>query len=220
MGFSQIVTLSDGIQVPNPKYLRNLENRLKKIQRKFSKTKKSSKGREKLRLKVATLHIKITNCRKDFLHKLSTLITKKFDGICVENLDIKGMLKNRRLAKSLQDLAWSKFVTMLEYKALWAGKTLLKAGRFFPSSKLCHRCNHKNTDLKLSDRVWTCPKCGTSHDRDVNAAINLKNYFHSTLGTRGIYAGGDDVGLKPAMVIASQLPASNAIVFETRSPSL
>jgi len=213
MGLAQIVTYSDGTKVDSLRLLSNYQKKLRKVQRRFSKTKKGSKRRERLRLKLGALHIKIRNIRKDFLHKLSNLIIKNYSGICVEDLNIKGMLKNRRLAKSVSDLGWSEFIRILEYKCLWTGKTLLKAGRFFPSSKLCHYCHYKNDKLKLSDRMWTCPECGASHDRDLNAAINLKDYFFSTLGTRGFKAGGDDIGLKLAF-------ASNAIVNETRSSIL
>lgn len=209
MGVTHYLTLSDGTKITNPKFFVSLQRKLKKIQKKFAKTKKGSKGREKLRLKVAAVHSKIANCRKDFLHKLSSLITKNFEGICIEDLNILGMLKNKRLSKSIQDLGWSEFVRLLEYKAQWAGRTLLKAGRFFPSSKNCNYCNYKNSSLKLSDRVWTCPVCGQVLDRDLNAAINLKNLILSTLGTRGIYASGDNVRLKPAF-------AGNANVGETR----
>jgi len=213
MGVAHYLTLSDGTKISNPKFFISLQRKLKKIQKKFAKTKKDSKGREKLRLKVAAIHSKIANCRKDFLQKLSSLIIKNFDGICVEDLNMLGMLKNRRLSKSLQDLGWSEFCRMIEYKALWAGKTLLKAGRFFPSSKNCNCCNYKNSSLRLSDRVWTCPSCGQVLDRDINAAINLKKLLLNTLGTREIYASGDNVRLKPAF-------AGNAVVGETRILSL
>jgi len=217
MGIATFITLSDGTKVPNPKFYRKLENSLRKAQKQFSKTKKRSKRREKLRRKVAAVHAKIVNCRKDFLHKLSSLIIKNFDGICIENLNIKGMLKNRRLSKSIQDLGWAKFANMLEYKAIWAGKTVLKAGRFFPSSKQCSACPYIKKTLSLSERFWTCPNCGAYHDRDINAAINLKKLLlEILLSTQGIrvtghglsgqsYAGGDDVRLKLAF-------ASNAVV--------
>ncbi len=205
MGVAHYLTLSNGTKIANPKFFVSLQRKLKKIQIKFSKTKNGSKGREKLRLKVAAIHSKISNCRKDFQHKLSSLIIKNFDGICVEDLNILGMIKNRRLSKSIIDLGWSEFLKILEYKALWAGNTLLKAGKFFPSSKICHNCHTKNEELKLADRSWTCRSCGRVHDRDINAAINLKN----TLGTREIYAGGDNVRLKLAL-------ASNAVVSESR----
>ncbi len=213
MGVAHYLTLSDGTKIDNPKFFVSLQRHLIKIQKRFAKTKKGSKGREKLRLKVAAIHSKIANCRKDFQHKLSSLIIKNFDGICVEDLNISGMIKNRRLSKSIIDLGWAEFVRLLEYKAQWAGKTILKAGRFFPSSKICHSCDSKNSSLKLSDRVWTCPSCGKVLDRDINAAINLKKLILNTLGTREIYAGGDNVGLKLAF-------ASNAVVEDARIPFL
>lgn len=222
MGVAHIVTLSNGVKIVNPKFFVSLQRKLRKAQKMFSKTKKGSKRRERLRLRVAIIHKKIYNCRKDFLNKLSSLITKNFDKICIEDLNLLGMLKNRRLSKSLQDLGWSKFAAMLEYKCDWSGKTFLKAGKFFPSSKLCSSCGFKHNNLKLSERVWTCSSCGACHDRDINASLNLKEYLHSTLGMRGSglstesaksKASGDGVGLKLAF-------ASNAIVYETRSPVL
>jgi len=194
MGLARIVTTGQDIVVP--RYFRSLEDKLAKQQKSFSNKKKGSKNKNKQRLKVAAIHNKITNCRKDFLHKLSSSIIKNYDGVCVEDLNLKGMLKNRSLSKSVSDLGWAKFSAMLEYKALWAGKTLLKAGRFFPSSKLCNSCGLKNSNLKLSNKIWTC-SCGACHDRDENAAINLKNYFLNTLGTREIKACGKSVRHSP-----------------------
>jgi len=210
MGITHYLTLSNGLKVKNPRFFVSLQRKLKRFQRNFSKTKKGSKRREKLRIKIALLHKKITNCRKDFQHKLSNSIIKNFDNICIETLNIKGLLKNKRLAKSFSDLSWSEFSRMLEYKSQWFGKTLLKAEKFFPSSKLCHKCDFKKESLKLSDRIWTCSNCGASHDRDINASLNI---IKNTVGTTGIKASGDDVGLKLAF-------ASNAIVYETRSSVL
>jgi len=209
MGLTHFLTLSNGVKVVNPRFLRFRELKLKRKQRRFSKTKKGSNRRENLRRQLALIYKKISNCRKDFQHKLSNLIIKNFDRICIEDLNLKGMIQNKRLAKSFHDLGWSEFARMLEYKSIWSGKTLLKAEKFFPSSQLCHSCNFKNSRLKLSDRIWTC-SCGASHDRDINASLNI---IINTVGTTGIQAGGDDVGLKLAF-------ASNAIVYEARSPVL
>ena len=125
---------------------------------------------------MAKLHEKIANQRKDFLHKTSYEIVHKNQGtICMEDLCVKGMIKNRRLAKSISDASWGMFETFLEYKAEWYGKNILDIGRFEPSSKMCSSCGAIKSDLKLSDREWKCSKCGVNHDRDINASINIRN---------------------------------------------
>ena len=129
---------------------------------------------EVMRIKVAKCHKKISNRRNDFLHKLSTMLIKEYDTICLENLNVEGMLKNHCLAKSISSVSWSEFVRQLQYKAEWHGKNLVFIGRFEPSSKTCSECGYINSELKLSDREWICPRCGTHHDRDVNAAMNIK----------------------------------------------
>src|SRR5690606_15275093 len=152
-------------------FLRNSISKLKYVQRKFSK----HKGK-RTRQKLAKLHEKVANRRKDFLHKVSTELIKNHDSICIEDLNIKGMLQNHNVAQAITDVSWSSFVTMLEYKAEWYGKNILKIGRFDPSSKLHANCGYINKDLKLSDREWICPKCSELVSRDVNAVINIKNF--------------------------------------------
>jgi putative transposase len=177
LGLEHFATVTNDFgsqKVEHPKYLRREEERLKKLQKSFSKKQKGSENSEKARLRLARRHAYITNARNDFLHKLSKAIIDENQVVVVEDINVKGLLKTR-LAKSIADSGWSKFLTYLKYKAEWYGRTLIQVDRFFPSSKLCHRCGHKNEDLALHDRTWCCPACGETHDRDVNASINL--YF-------------------------------------------
>jgi len=171
LGIKDFLITSDGEVVDNPKYLRKVESRLKYLQRKYSKY----KGK-RTKHKLAKLHEKVANQRKDFLHKESFKLVSENQTICIEDLNVKGMLKNHCLAKSISDIGWSMFTTMLEYKCDWYGVNLLKIGRFEPSSKTCSNCGMVNKELTLKDRKWTCVKCNTQHDRDVNAAVNIKNF--------------------------------------------
>lgn len=178
LGIKDFIVSSDGQVFDNPKYLRKAESRLKYIQRKYSK----NKGK-RTRKKLAQQHEKVANKRKDFLHKVSSELIKNHDTICTETLQVRNMLKNHKLAKSISDAGWGTFVSMLEYKAEWYGKNLLKIGTFEPSSKTCNNCGGINKELQLKDRVWTCSNCNFVLDRDVNASINIKNFAiknHST----------------------------------------
>ena len=174
LGIKDYAILSDGTKYSNPKHLEQAIRKLAWLQRDFARTKKGSKNHEKMRVKVAKCYRSINNQRNDFLHKLSTYLVRNYDVICLENLNVKGMEQNHHLARAIQGAAWSEFVRQLEYKSEWYGKNVLFIGRFEPSSKLCHKCGYINRDLKLSDREWTCPICGEHHDRDINAAINIK----------------------------------------------
>ena len=176
LGIKDYAILSDGTKYGNPKFLEKGEKKIAILQKKFSRTQKDSKRREVLKLKIAKQYRKITNRRVDFLHKLSTDLINRFDTICLENLNVEGMMKNHKLANSIQSAAWSEFVRQLEYKSEWYGKNLVFIGRFEPSSKTCSNCGHINKNLKLSDREWTCPNCGERHDRDINAAKNIKSF--------------------------------------------
>lgn len=171
LGIKTYLVTSNGEQFENPKYLQKAQNKLKYIQRKHSKY----KGKRTKR-KLALLHEKVANKRKDFLHKTSSGLIKNHDSLAIESLNVKGMLQNHCLAQSISDTSWSTFVTMLEYKANWYGKNILQIGQFVPSSKTCSCCGSINTELKLSDREWSCKSCGSTHDRDVNAAINIKSF--------------------------------------------
>lgn len=175
LGIKDYAILSDGTKYSNPKHLKQSQKKLAHLQRVFARTQKDSKNHERMRVKVAKCYRSISNQRNDFLHKLSTYLVRNYNTICLENLNVKGMEQNHKLARAIQDVAWSEFVRQLEYKSEWYGKNVLFIGRFDPSSKLCHKCGYIYKDLSLKIREWTCPVCGEHHDRDVNAAINIKN---------------------------------------------
>ena len=175
LGIKDFATLSDGTKVPNPKYYEKTQHKLEKLQKQFARTKKESKRHEYLRVKVSKCHRHIANQRNDMLHKLSTYLVQHYDTICLEDLNVDGMLKNEHLAKAIQSASWATFRMMLTYKSEWFGKNVLFIGRFDPSSKLCSKCGYINKELKLSDREWVCPQCGEHHDRDINAAINIRH---------------------------------------------
>jgi putative transposase len=178
LGLKDFAIFSDGTKIPNPKHLKKLEKKLKKKQRQLSKKKVGSKNRRKDSVRFAKIHEKIRNQRTDFLHKLSHQLThdNQVDTIVLEDLNVKGMVRNHCLAKSISEASWSEFKTMLTYKCLWYGKNLLFIGRFEPSSKVCSNCGDINETLTLADRYWTCSECEMVHDRDINAAKNIRNF--------------------------------------------
>lgn len=175
LGLNHFVITSNGNKYDNPKYLRKSGKKLALLQRRMSKKKLGSSNRNKARKKVAKLHNKIANQRKDYSHKLSYEIVHKSQGaVCMEDLSIKGMVKNHKLAKSIYDAGWGMFKEYIVYKCEWYGRYFLDIGRFEPSSKMCSSCGHINSELKLNDRNWKC-LCGAEHDRDINAAKNILN---------------------------------------------
>ena len=183
LGITDFAILSDGRKIDNNKFTSKMEKKRKREQRKLSRrallAKKNgvnlfeAKNYQKQKRKVARLYEKIMNQRTDFLNKLSTDIIKNHDTICVENLNTKGMLRNRKLAKSISDVSWSSFVTKLQYKADWYGREIIKIDKWFPSSQICSKCGHKDGKKPLNIRDWTCPICHTHHDRDINASKNI-----------------------------------------------
>jgi putative transposase len=174
VGIKDFAIMSNGEKVDNPKYLRNSLQKLIILSRKFSRKQKGSNNWKKAKLKLSKLHEKITNQRNDFQHKLSKKLVCENQAIALETLKVCNMVKNSKLAQSISDAGWSSFVDKLAYKAEWYGKTILRIGTFEPSSKICSICGYYNKELTLAIREWQCPECNTVHDRDINAANNIK----------------------------------------------
>lgn len=182
MGISEFATLSNGEKIQNMRFSEKEESRIARMQRCLARKNRGSKNEQpsnrylRFKKKIACKHRRIENSRTDFLQKLSAGLVTKYDTICIEDLNVKGMMHNHNLAGAISSVSWSSFVRMLEYKSEWHGVNLLKTGRFAPTSQTCSVCGYRNNGTKdLSVRDWTCPECGTHHDRDVNAAINILN---------------------------------------------
>jgi putative transposase len=183
LGITDFAVLSDGSRNDNNHFTRQMEERLRREQRKLARRALAAEKRgvplsearnyQKQRRKVARLHERVANQRNEFLNKLSTEIVKKHDIICIEDLNVKGMIRNHKLAKSISDVSWTSLVSKLRYKAAWYGKEVIRIGRWFPSSQICSECGHKDGKKPLHVREWTCPVCHAHHDRDVNAARNI-----------------------------------------------
>ena len=175
MGIKAFLTTSDGMQIESLNALKTKEERLIRQQKKLSRMKKGSENRKKQVARIQKIHQQINDMRTDFLNKVSTAITKQYDTVVIEDLNTQGMMGNHKLAKSISDQGWYRFRQMLQYKAEWRGINLITIGRFEPSSKLCSGCGNIKRDLKLSDRIYYCNACGLEMDRDLNAAINIRN---------------------------------------------
>lgn len=174
LGLSHFAITSDGSKFDNPRWMDKHDKNLKTKQRQLSRKQKGSNNRNKARQKVAKVHNKVTRCREDFLHKLSRKLVDENQVIAVENLNVKGMVKNHNLARAISQVGWGQFCTMLKYKAEQEGKVYVEVDRFFPSSKTCNVCLNQVDSLPLDVRSWTCSSCRTGHDRDINAAINIR----------------------------------------------
>jgi len=195
LGLKDFLVFDNGVKIANEKKYLAYEEKMKFLQRKLAKldikrkklglsVKFQNKNRNKLKTRIAKLYEKISNIRKDNLHKITKNIVNENQVICVESLQIKSMVRNRRLARVMSDASWGEFLRQLKYKCEWYGRTLVKVGKFYPSSKTCSSCNYIMPKLPLNIREWSCPKCNTSHDRDINAAINIR-----TSGLLGLASG-------------------------------
>ena len=174
LGIKNLAVTSDGEIFDNPHSYENNLKKLRRAQRRLSRKQKGSHNREKQRIKVACIHKKIHNQRTDSVHKMTISLVRKYDVICIEDLNVRGMIKNRRLAKSISDASFGEVRRQLEYKCGWYGRELIRVDRWYPSSQTCSECGHVNTKIKNPGiRYWKCPKCGKEHDRDINAAINI-----------------------------------------------
>jgi putative transposase len=195
-GGTPIAVLSDGTKIDSPRFLRRAEKKLKKAQRELSRKQKGSKNRAKARLKVARAHAGVADARKEFHHQLSTQLIRDNQAVAVEDLAVSGLARTR-LAKSVHDAGWAQFVTILEYKAQRYGRTFVKIGRFEPTSQTCSTCGHRDGPKPLHVREWTCPACNTLHDRDHNAAINVRQ-------AAGLAASACGAPVRPEPVLAQR----------------
>lgn len=213
LGLIDFCVTSDGSKYKNPKHFDPHHKNLKRKQQKLARKKIGSNRRNKAKLKVAKIHSKISRCRSDFLHKLSRKIVNENQVIVCENLNVRGMVKNHKLALSISDVGWGMFQTMLCYKAKRGGKMYLEVGRFFPSSKTCNNCLYQIGELPLDIRQWTCPKCNTKHDRDICAARNIRDEGLRILsgGTLDTASGGDVRRLGRPQKLSSAVPETSSI---------
>jgi putative transposase len=207
LGLKDFLVLSDGTKIKNHRFLKHHERDLKLNQKHLSRKTKGSVRYEKQRLKVARIHEKITNSRMDLIHKTTNSLINQFDTIYLEDLNVKGMMKNHKLSKAISDVSWGKFIDTLEYKSIWNDKSVVHIDRFFPSSKTCSKCGWINNNLTLKDREWNCCKCNSNLDRDLNAAINILNEGYRlnniSVGTTD-YERGDQIR-----------PDSSGTIYET-----
>jgi putative transposase len=194
LGLKDFIITSDGKKYKNNRYTKKYERKLKVAQQHLSRKTKDSNKYNKQKLKVAKIHKKITNSRVDNLHKVSTDLIKKYDNIILEDLNIKGMVKNHKLSKHIADASWGKFVELLTYKAKWNNRNIVHIDRFFPSSKTCNKCGYINQDLNLNMREWTCRACHSHHDRDINASLNILKEGNKILSSgTDDYRRGDEI---------------------------
>ncbi|EAA8466356.1 transposase, partial [Salmonella enterica] len=174
MGLEHYAITSDAVKVPNPRHLINVSRNLRRKQKALSRKQKGSANRKKARIRLAALHERVANARADFQHKLSRAIVDENQAVIVETLKTANMMKNHNLARAIGDAGWHSFITKLEYKAATKGVHLVKLDQWFASSKTCHCCGYKMPEMPLHKRIWRCPECGAEHDRDINAALNIR----------------------------------------------
>ena len=190
LGLNDLFITSDGKKSANPRYTKRYEKKLAYLQRKLAKKQKGSNNRARARLKVARLHARIADCRTDATHKASRKLINESQIVVCENLAVKNLIQNPKLAKHIADANWGKFVRQLQYKAEWSGRTVIEIDRFFPRSKRCSSCGLVHKTMPLSIREWDCPECNAHHDRDINAAMNIK-----TAGLAGLACGATGTGI-------------------------
>jgi putative transposase len=199
VGLTDFAVLSTGERVANPRHLAKRERNLARYQRRMARCERGSNNRAKAKQKVARAHSTVRHARRDFLHQTSTDLVRRFDRIGVEDLNVSGMVRNRSLAKAISDVGWGEFRGMLEYKATRAGRLVVAVNRWYPSSKTCSSCGHLLATLSLGTRHWTCPGCGTRHDRDVNAAKNIDT-------AAGLVAAASGGTVRPGQATAGHVP--------------
>lgn len=197
LGIKSSIVISNGEVIKNPHFDKKSERKIRHLQRKLAKAKKGGSRYEKVRIQLAAAHEKLGNRRNNFLHQVSHRLVRDYDIICMENLNIKGMQKNHCLAGALVNQALGTLTKMIEYKAQWYNRTVVKVGRFFPSSQLCNVCGHRYHTLKLSEREWICPDCGSLIDRDLNASKNILDEGLRIIDNEGTPRNGEAVVLRP-----------------------
>ena len=212
LGIKDFLVLSNGTKIKNHRFIKHYERLLTKHQQHLSRKNKGSIRYEKQRIKVAKIHEKISNSRMDLIHKTTLNLVKEFDTIYLEDLNVKGMMKNHKLTKAISDVSWGKFIETLTYKAEWNEKEVIHIDRFFPSSKTCHKCGYINHNLTLNDRNWECSECREVLDRDVNAAINILNE-----GCRKNMSGGTSDYKRRAKIRLSNLESTSDETFKEKS---
>jgi putative transposase len=208
LGIKDFVITSEGETFDNIKIKRNNKKKISKLHKQLSRKKKGSNNKNKCRIKLAKYYEKLNNIKENYLHKISNQLLNENQVIVMEDLSVSNMVKNHKLARSLQELSLYRFKEILRYKSEWYGRDLVEIDRWFPSSKLCNKCNYKNSELTLKDRTWICPECGESHDRDINAAINIRN--------EGIKMLNNKIGLSsPELTLQERITLVNSMNEET-----